>query len=131
MCIRICSPIHFAIPLSLFRRYGTAFPAIAAAIAPHMSGKTASTVDVGCGHGFLVEAWRDAGYTSSYGVEGSPEAASMWPAKHKEEFYTVQDLTTGDYELPKTDYVTSFEVAEHLAPQHADRFVKVRTLSNQ
>jgi hypothetical protein len=107
-----------------FKDYDAAFPALARAMAPYVS-TTASIVDVGCGHGLLVEAWRALGLAQSYGVEGSDEAAPTWPREYRDQFYSVLDLTAPSATLPETDYVSTFEVAEHLPPTHADAFVKL------
>ena len=90
-----------------------------------------SILDVGCGHGLLVEAWRSVGVQNSHGIEGSNAAASMWPEQYKNEFYQIQDLT--DFEsarkaIPQTDVVTTFEVGEHLPEEIADSFVQLLVL---
>ena len=110
-----------------FRGYHGAFPALVRAMRPHITGQDQSVVDVGCGHGFLVEAWRDSGLTQSYCVEGEGEAVSMWPETYRDEFYQVLNLTEDLAELPKTDYVCTFEVAEHLPESHAESFVQILT----
>lgn len=105
-----------------------------------------SMVDVGCGHGLLVEAFRNnGGIRESYGIEGSFSAKHMWPPEHAAQYYQIQDLTatttrttkatatataTSDdtsFAMPKTDLVTTFEVAEHLPPQSAADFVGLLT----
>ena len=48
-----------------------------------------SVVDVGCGHGMLVEAWRAAGVERSYCIEGSAEAKPMWPASLAENLLLI------------------------------------------
>lgn len=50
-----------------------------------------SIVDVGCGHGFLVESLRERGYKESYGLEGSSSAQGIWPRRFHS-FYKIQDL---------------------------------------
>mmetsp|Transcript_8229 Transcript_8229/g.15380 ORF Transcript_8229/g.15380 Transcript_8229/m.15380 type:complete len:303 (+) Transcript_8229:67-975(+) len=94
------------------------------------SGDNISVLDVGCGHGLLVEAWRSVGVAKSYCLEGSIEAASMWPQEHKEQFYRLQDLEAPEVAaaVVATDYVTSFEVAEHLRPESANHFVGLLTM---
>lgn len=95
-----------------------------------VNGDNISVLDVGCGHGLLVEAWRSVGVTKSYCLEGSIEATSMWPPEHKEQFYRLQDLEAPDAAaaVEATDYVTSFEVAEHLRPESANHFVGLLTM---
>lgn len=89
-----------------------------------------SVLDIGCGHGLLVEAWRNAGVTKSYCIEGSPEASHMWPLQHRDEFYVVHDLEAPEARVAvkATDFVTSFEVAEHIRPEKADHFVGLLTM---
>jgi len=60
-------------------------------------------VDIGCGHGLLVEEFRKAGL-DAYGIEGSRSAMGMWPQKHKAK-YTVYDLTDKSVfdAIPKTE----------------------------
>ena len=85
-----------------------------------------SVVDVGCGHGRLVEAFRKNGVEKSFGVEASATASQMWPEEFSDEYYRFCDLKTAmPADVPKTDVVTSFEVAEHLPPTHGGRFVKL------
>lgn len=88
----------------------------------------ASVVDVGCGAGLLVSNFRSLGFTS-HCLEGSPEASDHWPKEHSS-FYHIVDLTSNAAReiMPVTDYVTSFEVAEHIAPEHADNFVSLLTM---
>ena len=110
-----------------FHAYQSAFPAIVRALTPYVD-KEASIVDVGCGHGMLVEAWRASGHTSnSYCVEGSDNVGHTWPREHIEQFYRVLDLVDHDAVLPPTDYVQTFEVAEHLPPERAEHFVQLLT----
>ena len=75
----------------------------------------------------LVEAWRAGHTNSSYGVEGSADVVHTWPQEHVDEFYRVLDLTDADATLPPADFVQTFEVAEHLPPEHADHFVRMLT----
>lgn len=87
-----------------------------------------SVLDVGCGHGFLVESLRERGYTESFGLEGSSSAQAIWPEKFRS-FYTVQDLTV-DSALAaarKTDLVCSFETGEHLDERYAGQYVRLLT----
>ena len=111
-----------------FRAYGDACPALARAISS-LVPEDASIVDIGCGHGFLVEALRASGLTESYGVEGSISGATLWPKQYSETFYKIQDLTAKDAarSIPETDFVSTLEVAEHLPPSHAQHFVRLLT----
>jgi len=94
-----------------------------------------TVLDVGCGHGLLVEAWRDTGIAEeSFCIEGSKSAAVMWPPQHRDRYYQIMDLSDLSavssaavdntvVKIPKTDVVTSFEVAEHLPESSAANFV--------
>lgn len=88
---------------------------------------TSSILDVGCGTGYLVEAFRSETPLKSYCVEGSENAKSHWSTIFAPHYYQILDLKTDQAfeNLPKTDVVTSFEVAEHLPPSYADHFVKL------
>jgi 2-polyprenyl-3-methyl-5-hydroxy-6-metoxy-1,4-benzoquinol methylase len=91
-----------------------------------------SVVDVGCGHGLLVEAWRSAGVADSYCLEGSPFSKPMWPKQEgiQDKYYQIQDLTeeAAITAMPRTNLVTSFEVAEHLPEDRANHFVYLLTM---
>ena len=89
-----------------------------------------STLDVGCGHGLLVEAWRKAGIRDSYGLEGSSSAQPLWPVEYTDEYYQIVDLTKNEskVKVPKTDIVTTFEVAEHLPQASATHLVQLLVL---
>ena len=97
-------------------------------ILPEINNPPFSVVDVGCGHGLLVEAWRAAGIAESHGLEGSASAKTMWPSQYLE-YYQIQDLTIDTVfdTMPPTDLVTTFEVAEHLPEESADHFVALLT----
>lgn len=84
-----------------------------------------SFVDVGCGHGLLVECIRAHGISESHGVDGSASARGMWRPEFSS-FYTVSDLSKAESanDIPKTTIVTSFETAEHIAPNCAANFVR-------
>lgn len=86
-----------------------------------------SVVDVGCGHGLLVEAFRSLGVYNAYGIDGSENAVPIWPEKYVADFYKVKDLRSPEtrHFMPKTDFVTSFEVAEHLPEESAADFVQL------
>lgn len=84
-----------------------------------------SFVDVGCGHGLLVECIRAHGISESHGVDGSSSAQGMWRPEFSS-FYAVSDLSKAEAskDIPKTTIVTSFETAEHIAPTGAANFVR-------
>ncbi len=113
---------------SFFSQHDNSFYlALARTILEVCGEETESVLDVGCGHGFLVEAFRHLGVPSN-GIEGSESARKLWPEAHRES-YLVRDLTsfTAFDEIPPTEMVCTFEVAEHLAEQYADHFVKILT----
>ena len=86
-------------------------------------------LDVGCGHGLLVEAWRTLGVVQSYCIEGSEAARPMWPAAFADKYYRVQSLSSPDAatHVVPSDIVTTFEVAEHLPLRDAAHFVGLLT----
>lgn len=92
-----------------------------------LNDNSISVIDVGCGHGLLVEAFRSLGVNNSYGIDGSENAAPIWPEKYVADFYKVKDLRSPEtrHFMPKTDFVTSFEVAEHLPEESAADFVQL------
>merc|ERR1719253_949504 len=62
------------------------YPALASSLESHVMQKlkdSFTVLDMGCGHGLLVEAWRNLGVLQSYCVEGSESASSMWPSEYK------------------------------------------------
>lgn len=87
-----------------------------------------SIIDIGCGHGFLVESLRLLGYSETYGFEGSASAQELWPGQFRS-FYTLGDLTDAESgrAIRKTDIVCSFEVAEHIEHRYAKQFVQFLT----
>lgn len=89
-----------------------------------------SVLDVGCGHGLLVEAWRSVGLLDSFCIEGAEDASHMWPPQYSSEFYVLHDLedVKALAHVQPTDFVTSFEVGEHLRPAAADHYVELLTM---
>jgi hypothetical protein len=102
-------------------------PVLARQLRKFMPEPDSSIVDVGCGNGLLVSALRETGQTA-YCLEGSIEAKGMWPEPFLS-YYHIVDLTSKAAMdvMPTTDYVCTFEVAEHLAPEYADHFVALLT----
>ena len=97
---------------------------------PTTSKKKVNYLDVGCGHGFLVEALRTHENNHAYCIEGSSSAISFWPPLYREEFYQIVDLEKASINsLPESsiDVVISFEVAEHITPPNADNFIHLLT----
>jgi hypothetical protein len=99
--------------------WADAYEAIADTLGARFGG--GSVVDVGCAAGHLVEALRRRGF-AAYGVDGAPEAPSLWPPAHRAS-YAHLDLTAPDARLPATDGVLCLEVAEHLPEAAAVPFV--------
>lgn len=94
-------------------------------------GSRISNVDIGCGHGLFVEALRQAGLYSSFGLEGSSSAVALWPTSQKHNYWIAElrDESTIDL-IPPTEMVTSFETAEHLPEEYADQLVKFMVCHN-
>ena len=93
---------------------------------------SSSIVDVGCGHGLLVESIRDQSDDAieAYCLEGSRDASFLWPKAAKDVYYTLVDITSPEATsvIPKTEYVASFETAEHIPSWGAEDFVHLLTL---
>ena len=92
-------------------------------------GSQSSIIDVGCGHGLLVEAWRAKGGVQSHGLGSSSQAhQAMWPGKFMD-FYTIGNFEPSlvHLKIKPTDFVTSFEIAQHLQAAAADTFVSALT----
>ena len=102
--------------------------------------RDSSIVHVGCGYGgFLMEAWRKADHhqlsshcveatsTSSSSSSSSSSSPSTQPEPHLEQFYATHNLLRPDAELPKSDIVSTFEVAETIPVTHARHFVRLLT----
>lgn len=108
----------------------TFYPELAKAILQVCGDGIQSSLDVGCGHGFLVEAMREQGVDSN-GLEGSESARALWPEAYAHK-YTVLDIeqAEGVEAIATTDLVTSFEVAEHITADSADKFVELVTARN-
>ena len=100
------------------------------------STQSASVLDVGCGYGRMVEAWREAGVTNSYGVEWQPESASKWPIRLQDEYYRLVDFDVilnpnmQSSSIMATKFVTSFEVASSIMPDKVAQFVQLLTVHN-
>ncbi|MBX2870009.1 MAG: class I SAM-dependent methyltransferase [Acidiferrobacterales bacterium] len=113
---------------SFFSQHDPSFyPELAKAILQVCDGEIQSSLDVGCGHGFLVEALREQG-VDAYGLEGSESARALWPESHTQK-YTVMDIEgeQGAELVAVSQLVTSFEVAEHLSASSAAKFIQLVT----
>lgn len=81
-----------------------------------------SAVDVGCGDGTWLAALREAGVPDVSGVDGP--WIKQAKLKVAAELIQIADFTTTPVRLERRfDLVISLEVAEHLPPAHAERFV--------
>jgi SAM-dependent methyltransferase len=81
-----------------------------------------SVVDVGCGTGTFLSVFRELGVPETLGIDGA------WVDREK--LHIPEDtFLEADLEAPirldrRFDLAVCVEVAEHLAPEAADRFVK-------
>lgn len=87
-----------------------------------------SILDIGCGHGFLVESLRQRGYQECYGLEGSPSAQAVWPEQYLS-CYTLQNITANDslQAARITNIVCSFETGEHIEQRYAKQYIQLLT----
>lgn len=84
--------------------------------------KPASVIDIGCGNGTWLKVWNEFGVNDFLGVDGDyvkPEQLLI-EKSHFQPF----NLEEGYTATRKYDLVTSMEVAEHLKPEFASRFVQ-------
>ncbi len=84
-----------------------------------------SVIDVGCGVGFFLSTFLEQGVTDITGLDGDWVDRSML-------LFPEENFVTADVGKPleidrQYDLVVSLEVAEHLPPEHTDRFVKSLT----
>ncbi|MGH9465080.1 MAG: class I SAM-dependent methyltransferase, partial [Thermoanaerobaculia bacterium] len=77
-----------------------------------------SVIDVGCGNGFLLEAFAEAGKRVK-GVDRSPDVLQVVPS-HLRAHVAVEDfaLTNSHWDL-----VCCVEMAEHLEPERSQELV--------
>jgi SAM-dependent methyltransferase len=80
-----------------------------------------SVLDVGCGVGTWVGAWRDAGLQDVLGVDGDYIDRGMLDCPN--ENFQSHDLTSPLEIGRRFDLVTCLEVAEHLPPNDASTLV--------
>jgi SAM-dependent methyltransferase len=80
-----------------------------------------SVVDVGCGAGAWLAAWRELGITDVLGLDGNyvDQSRLLIPAT----VFRPVDLAAPFDCARRFDLVQSLEVAEHLPPATSDRFI--------
>jgi len=80
-----------------------------------------SILDVGCGTGHFLRAFREAGVTEITGIDGDhvPREQLVIESDH----FVTCDLSQGFDLNRRYDLVVSLEVAEHLPPASAESFV--------
>jgi len=81
----------------------------------------ASVIDLGCGVGGWLAAWREAGVDDVHGFDGDYVDRSM--LEIEADRFTATDLTAPLDAGRTFDLAESFEVAEHLPDSSADVFV--------
>ena len=98
-------------------------------IAEYLKKKVTSITDFGCGHGYLIECLIKQGI-NAFGVEGSESAKNIWPKDSLS--YSIVDFTKefSLNDLPKTEYIISTEVAEHLPSEFAEKFIQILLYNN-
>lgn len=81
-----------------------------------------SVLDLGCGRGAWLKTWRDVGVTDAVGVDGDYVKPQELHIPH--ESFFARDLREPVDIGRRFDLATSFEVAEHLAPDTSEAFVQ-------
>lgn len=81
----------------------------------------ASVIDIGCGIGTWLSAWKENGIKDVLGVDGDYVKAEELLVDKTE--FVPFNLETGYKSHRKYDLVTSLEVAEHIKPPSAKIFV--------
>lgn len=111
--------------------YDDAFMSYTAGASAHAAGEITrmlaknlmvqSTLDVGCALGTWVAAWRAAGVSQAFGVDGDyvSRDALQIPATN----FRAHDLGRPFDLGEKFDLTQSLEVGEHIAPEQTDIFV--------
>ena len=83
--------------------------------------KPASVIDIGCGAGNWLYVWKQLGVTDLLGVDGSyVKAEDLIIDKNN---FVSANLDNGFSIHRKFDLVTSLEVAEHIKPENAGKFI--------
>lgn len=102
-------------------------PASAAAVVPWLCDvlEPASVIDVGCGVGTRLAAYRDVGVPRILGLDG--EWALRSGLEIPPERFRAIDLANEGEVDERIDLAQSLEVAEHLSEEAADRFVALLT----
>jgi SAM-dependent methyltransferase len=108
---------------SFFDEIGTYAIASAREIVPWIleTLKPTSVLDVGCGDGTWLSAFKECGLDEIHGVDG--DYIALENLKIPRDCFTVSNLESS-FDLGRTyDLVMSLEVAEHLTEAAADNFV--------
>lgn len=84
-----------------------------------------SVVDVGCGTGSWLSVFQKHGVQDFLGIDGDWVPSDMLEISTK--YFRVMDLRQHCESQRQFDLVVSLEVAEHLPPDVADRFISDRT----
>ena len=83
--------------------------------------KPASVIDIGCGAGNWLYVWKQLGVTDFLGVDGSyVKAEDLIIDKNN---FVSANLDNGFSIDRKFDLVISLEVAEHIKPENAEKFI--------
>ena len=83
--------------------------------------KPASVIDIGCGAGNWLYNWKELGVTDFLGVDGSYVRAEDLIIDKKN--FVSANLDNGFSTDRKFELVTSLEVAEHIKPENAEKFI--------
>ena len=128
MCFTLVPPTH-ATNTEEDQQHEKSYKAVADVLSDVIISQGRSTLDVGCGHGNLVEAMYKRGLESYCLKEDSSVIRNILPAEYLDVHYRMYNVEDegATRSVESTDTVTSFEVAQYVRPEKASQFIKLLT----
>ena len=85
--------------------------------------KPGNVVDIGCGIGYFLKAFKDLGIKEVLGIDGRWTDRELVDINLEKEEFVVADLNKKLSINRKFDLLICLEVAEHIDPKHTDVFL--------